>query len=141
MDTNRANNIKSRQTPELQRSLVQASEPVISSWLGTLPIATQSQGFNLNKGEFQDSFCLQYSMHMQIQNLPSNVHCGMDFDTTHALNCKRGGFVNSRPDNIRHMEFRLLQEVCTDVETEPHLQKDVNKVPYNKSANTDDHAG
>ena len=30
--------------------------------------------------------------------------------------------------------------MCTDVETEPHLQKVVNKLPYKKSANTDDDA-
>ena len=45
-----------------------------------------------------------------------------DFNTTHALKCQRGGFVNACHDNIRDIEYRLLQEVCTDVETEPHLQ-------------------
>ena len=133
IDTSRANNIKSRQTAEQQRSLEQTSEPGASSWLGALPIA--SQGFNLNKGEFQDSLCLRYLM--PIKNLPSTCPCGANFDTTQALNCKRGGFVNARHDN---MEYKLLQTVCTDVETEPHLQKVVNKNNYKNSANTDDDA-
>ena len=47
--------------------------------------------------------------------------------------------MNARHDNIRDMEYRLLQ-VCTDVETEPHLQIVDNKLPYKKSANTDDDA-
>ena len=77
---------------------------------------------------------------MPIKNLPSKCPCGAAFDTVHALNCSKGGFVNARHDNIRDMEFKLLQAVCKDVETEPHLQKVENKSQYQKSAITDDDA-
>ena len=54
-ETARSEEIKSHQTPDMQRILNQYSEPGASSWLGALPIA--AQGFNLNKGEFQDALC------------------------------------------------------------------------------------
>ena len=56
-----------RQSADLQRTVEQLSQSGASSWLGALPIA--AQGFNLNKGEFQDSLCLRYKM--PIKNLPS----------------------------------------------------------------------
>ena len=136
LESIRSSNITNRQSADLQRTLEQLSQPGASSWLGALPIA--AQGFNLNKGEFQDSLCLRYKM--PIKNLPSKCPCGATFDTVHALNCSKGGFVNARHDNIRDMEFKLLQAVCKDVETEPHLQKVENKSQYQKSAITDDDA-
>ena len=135
-ETTRATNIKSQQTAELQRTLDQFSQPGASSWLGALPIA--AQGFDLNKGEFQDALCMRYLM--PIRNLPSHCPCGSKFDQTHALNCMRGGFVNARHDNIRDFECKLLQSICTDVESEPHLQPIQNKSTYTASANTEDNA-
>ena len=38
------------------------------------------------------------------------------------MNCKKGGFVSARHDNIRDFEARLLAQVCKDVEVEPPLQ-------------------
>ena len=135
-ETTRATTIKSQQTAELQRTLDQFSQPGASSWLGALPIA--AQGFDLNKGEFQDALCMRYLM--PIRNLPSHCPCGSKFDQTHALNCMRGGFVNARHNNIRDFECQLLQSICTDVESEPHLQPVQNKNTYTTSANTDDNA-
>ncbi len=44
------------------------------------------------------------------------------FDVSHAMNCKRGGFITMRHDNIRDFEANLLAKVCKDVEVEPALQ-------------------
>ena len=125
-------NIKMKQTQQQQRSLDLLSEPGASSWLSALPIA--AQGFNLNKGEFQDSLCLRYNM--DIKNLPERCPCSKKFDTTHALNCHLGGFVNARHDNIRDMECKLLKVVCRDVECEAPLQKltATAKKSYQKTA-------
>ena len=130
--------IKLKQSPDQQRSLKQLSEPGASSWLGALPIAARH--FNLNKNEYQDALCLRYNM--PIKNIPTNCPCGAKFDTTHALNCHKGGFVNARHDNIRDMESKLLQVVCRDVECEPPLQKieDVRKKTYQKTAIVTDDA-
>ena len=69
LETTRSTNLKNQQSPELQRALEQYSEPGASSWLGALPIA--AQGFNLNKGEFQDALCLKYLT--PIKNLHGTV--------------------------------------------------------------------
>ena len=51
------------------------------------------------------------------------------------MNCKRGGFISARHDNIRDFEAKLLSQVCKDVETEPPLQTLSNEhLP--RSANT-----
>ena len=48
--------------------------------------------------------------------------CGQKYDTAHALNCKKGGFVTIRHNNIRDYETNSLAKIHTDVETEPSLQ-------------------
>ena len=116
--------------------LEQLSDPGASSWLGALPL--QSQGFNLNKGEFQDALALRY--HKQPKNLPTNCPCGANFSTQHAMDCHRGGFVNARHDNIRDVECELLKSIVNDVECEPMLQQVTNKQGYCKSANLKDDA-
>ena len=44
------------------------------------------------------------------------------FMTSTTLNCKRGGFVIIRHNNIRDFEASLLRRVCKDVKMEPQLQ-------------------
>ena len=130
--------VKEKQSQTQQRSLLEHSEPGASSWLNALPIATQ--GFSLNKGEFQDALCLRYNM--EIRNQPNKCPCGSNFNTTHALNCKKGGFIHARHDQIRDMESKLLQVVCRDVECEPPLQaiQTSDKANYHRTANVADDA-
>ena len=111
-DDLRIKEVKEKQLPNLRRSLEELSEPGASSWLGSLPL--KEYGFNLNKCEFQDALCLRYNK--QVKNLPSKCPCGAVFNTTHALNCHKGGFINARHDAIRNFECKLLQSVCHDVE-------------------------
>ena len=47
----------------------------------------------------------------------------MKFDLTHALSCKKGGFVSLRHNYIRNITASLLTEVCEDVQVEPLLQQ------------------
>ena len=47
--------------------------------------------------------------------------CGQMFDINHAMNCKRGGFIIMRHNNLRDFEINLLSKVCKDVESEPLL--------------------
>ena len=54
--------------------------------------------------------------------MPATYPCGQRYDTTHALNCKQGGFVTIRHSNIRDYEANLLAKIHTDIETEPSLQ-------------------
>ena len=77
-------------------------------------------GFTLNKGEFRDAISLRYDK--TLRGLPSKCSCGQVYNVTHVLNCKKGGFVIIRHNNVRDFEANLLRKVCNDVETEPKLQ-------------------
>ena len=100
------------------RAMTQATEKGSSSWLGVIPLG--EQGFTLNKWEFRDAISLRYNKPKP--DLPANCPCGQRFDITHALNCKRGGFVIMRHNNVLDFEANLLRKVCNDVEVEPPLQ-------------------
>ena len=104
--------------PSTQRAMKQAQDKGASSWLSVLPL--KEQGFNLNKGEFRDALAIRYNS--ALRSLPSKCPCGQRFDLDHALNCKRGGFVIMRHNNVRNFESNLLAQVCNDVELEPPLQ-------------------
>ena len=106
-------------THETKRAVDQAREPGASNWLSALPLT--KHGFNLTKGEFKDAVALRYCK--PINNLPSFCPCGEKFNVTHAMNCKIGGFINARHDNIRDFEGALMSQVCKDVEIEPPLQQ------------------
>ena len=132
----KADNITSKQSSDQQRNLTQITEPGASSWLSAIPL--RQYGFDLGRGEFQDALRLRYKM--PLKNLPSKCPCGGQFNTTHALNCHKGGFINARHDNIRDLEAELMKSVCQDVEIEPVLQQVVNKNGYRGSANLADDA-
>ena len=53
------------------------------------------------------------------------------------MNCKLGGFVIMRHNNIRVFEVNLLKKVCNDVEIEPPLQPLTNEHLERGSRNTD----
>ena len=104
--------------PTTARAFKQAQEKGASSWLTALPL--KEHGFHLNKSEFRDAVAIRYAS--DLRSLPSMCPCGERFDLDHALNCKRGGFVILRHNNIRDFETNLLTQVCSDVEKEPSLQ-------------------
>ena len=128
-------NLLSNQHHKMTRNLEQLSAPGASSWVGAIPL--KEQGFNLNKSEFNDALCLRYDK--PLKNMPSKCPCKKDFSITHAMNCKRGGFIGVRHDSIKNFEARLLSVVCKDVQTEPPLQP-VGATLFRPSANTQDGA-
>ena len=105
--------------PEQNRAVQQAKQKGASSWLNVLPL--EDHGFTLTKGEFRDAIALRYNK--PLRSLPSNCTCGQKFNVTHALNCKKGGFVIMRHNNIHDFEANLLRIVHNDVEVEPQLQQ------------------
>ena len=56
-----------------------------------------------------------------LPRLPSVYECGMKFDLTHALSCKKGGFVSLWHNHIRNINASLLIEFCKDNQVEPFL--------------------
>ena len=73
-----------------------------------------------------------------MKNLPSFCVCGKPFDINHALNCKSGGFVAIRHNEIRDFETALLSKVCNDVEAEPTLQPVTGEILPTAGAAGDD---
>ena len=114
-ENNRRTEFLASQTIPTQRNIEQLSQPGASTWLSALPL--KEQGFNLNKGEFQDAMNLRYDK--PLRNLPSKCPCSKKFTVTHAMNCNRGGFVSVRHNTIRNFEGQLLKQICNDVQIEP----------------------
>ena len=113
-----AKTLESKLPDVTKRAVEQAQLKGASSWLNVLPV--EEHGFTLNKGEFRDAIAFRYNK--RLRGLPSHCPCGQKYDTTHALNCKRGGFVTMRHNMIRDYEASLLKIVHNDVEVEPELQ-------------------
>ena len=77
----------------------QARDTGASSWLNALPI--REQQLNLNKEQFSDALALRYNL--PLKGLPSTCVCGSPFSISHALDCKKGGFVAQGHDNLRDL--------------------------------------
>ena len=111
--------ILQKELPETtSRAVIESKEKGASTWLTVLPL--EEYEFTLNKGEFRDAINLRYAK--TLRGLPSKCPCGQKYDVTHALNCKKGGFVTQRHDQLRNYEAELLKKVVNDVELEPPLQ-------------------
>ena len=111
-------NLSQRNDPNyMKRRLNMAQEVGASNWLTALPI--RAKGFSLNRQEFGDALALRYGW--PVEGLPQRCHCGLPFDTNHAMNCKTGGLICNRHDEVRDITAQMLREVCRDVRVEPPL--------------------
>ena len=70
------------------------------SWLTVIPI--QEHGFALTKSEFRDA--LRIRCNKQLQRMPNRCPCSQKNNLNYAMNCKRGGFVVMRHNNVRDFE-------------------------------------
>ena len=114
----RMESVDSTLPPDLLRSVNQLRDKGASSWLTAVPLV--DQGLVLNKQEFRDSLRLRYNV--PLSDLPSKCVCGEKYTVSHALSCKKGGFVAQRHDGVRNLLTSFLSKVCTNVEVEPQLQ-------------------
>ena len=93
---------------EKEKRLVTISnEKNVSNWLTMLPIT--EHGFELSKQQFWDSVSLRYGW--KITNLPTFCQCGSKFDIQHSMNCKKGGCVSIRHNDLRGLTARIISEV------------------------------
>lgn len=120
----------------MKRCVEQARDNGASSWLNALPL--KDQKLDLNKEQFTDALNLRYNQ--RLRNLPTHCPCGESFNVQHALNCKKGGFIAQRHDNLRDLFTCLLSKVCKDVEAEPHLLPLTGETLTNRTGNTSDEA-
>ena len=96
-----------------------SSSKKVSNWLTNLPI--KEHGYELTKEEFWDAIKIRYNW--LLDRIPSQCICGASFDVTHALSCKKGGFITLKHNEVRDTTSELLDEVCVDVSKEPILQE------------------
>ena len=102
-----------------QRAILR-SKDTLSSWLNTLPL--QNDNFNLSAQEFRDAICLRYMK--PLLNLPPTCDgCGAAFTTIHALDCRKGGLVSLRHNEIRDLLCELSSIVWNNVVREPVIQE------------------
>ena len=112
-----------------------AQEKGASSWLAALSV--KRFGFVLHKGAFWDALCLCYGWELRL--VPERCRCGAQFETNHVFMCRHGGNPTKRHNELRDVLADLLREVCTDVATEPQLQR-LSGEQLPASANTQDEA-
>ena len=74
------------------------------------------------------------------QDLPATCPCDQIFSILHALLCSKGGYTHMRHDAIRDTFAELMNEVCHDVEIEPHLQSLQGESFDHRTTNTEDEA-
>ena len=80
------------------RAVQRAVDSHTSGWLNVLPLAHHH--FDLSAQQFRDALCLRY--HRPLSLLPASCDgCGGDFSLTHALDCRKGGLVTQRHNEVR----------------------------------------
>ena len=117
-------------TSEKGKALEAALEKGASSWLNALPL--KSQQYAMDKESFRVALFTRYGI--PLKRLPSHCPCGSLFSVNHALNCKKGGFISNRHNEIKRITAEFLREVCLDVEEEPLLQEITGEIFKAKTA-------
>jgi hypothetical protein len=103
-------------SPTQQRALKAQSAEKSSGWLTVLPVAQHH--FDLSAQEFRDALSLRYRR--PLLSVPSNCDgCGAPFTLSHALDCKRGGLIIVRHNEIRDAFGDLANIAWPNVIREP----------------------
>jgi len=103
---NEIQEILQRLPSEQQISIQRKLNSKCSSWLTIVP--TEDNGFAMSSNQFRDAISLRYGK--QPKDLPS--HCDGDgevFTVCHALNCKKGGLVTFRHNELRDLNIELVK--------------------------------
>ena len=106
---------------ENSKKLNRILENKCSTWLSVTP--TNDNHFALSPDEFRDALSIRYNY--SPRDLPATCDgCGEEFNLCHALNCKKGGLVTARHNEIRDLNC----DFCTiaglkQIISEPILQE------------------
>jgi hypothetical protein len=112
--------IRQTMDPLKERAFTKMVESKSSSWLTVLPLAEHH--FDLSPTEFRDGLSMRYRR--PLKNLPSSCDgCGETFSIDHALNCKKGGLIILRHNEIRDAVGDLASIAWTQVHREPVVRE------------------
>ena len=82
---------------DMRRAVQWAIDGKTSAWLIVMPIACHH--FELSPVEFRDALSLRY--HRPLLKTPAHCDgCGEEFSFQHALDCKKGGLVTQRHNEV-----------------------------------------
>eukprot|EP00731_Ephydatia_muelleri_P028196 Em0019g1069a len=105
---------------DTRRAVQRAIDGKTSAWLTVMPIACHH--FDLSSVEFRDALSLRY--HRPLLKTPGHCDgCGEEFSFQHALDCKKGGLVTQRHNEVRDALGDLAAIVYKDVVREPIVQE------------------
>ena len=135
-EEDKVNYVKQHLSPQKLKIYEAITEKGASSWLNALPL--KDHDFYLDKQTFWDTIHLRYGL--ELSHLPSKCVCDENFSVEHALNCKRGGFISTRHNDVRDFTAEILSEVCNDVAVEPLLTPLTGERFQHRTANVEDHA-
>jgi hypothetical protein len=103
-----------------QRSLQAIAKEKVSGWLTVLPLSHNH--FDLSALEFRDALSMRYRR--PLLNMPSHCDgCGEAFSLTHALDCKKGGLVTLRHNEIRDAFGDMAGLVWRNIRREPMVRE------------------
>ncbi len=111
------NDGQKRTKPPGLKILESATAKGASCWLTTLPL--QDENRVLNKEEFRDALALRYGW--KPKNIPQKCACGAMNTVTHCLDCKLGGYVTMRHNEMRNTFAKLLTKAGCKVNIEQQL--------------------
>ena len=98
------------------RSVQRAIDFQTSGWLTVLPFVHHQ--FDLSPQQFHDALSLRY--HRPMSMMPNSCDgCGTVFSVSHALDCRRGGLVTQRHNEVRDALGDLAALAHKEVLSEP----------------------
>ena len=111
-------------THERQRSVRRAIKGKTSAWLNVVPL--ESCHFDLAPSQFRDGLAIRY------QRQPSCIPikcdgCSANFTLQHALDCKTGGLVIQRHNEVRDCLGDMAAQVWSQVVREPMVKEAESK--------------
>ena len=91
-----------------------------SAWLAVLPLCTHH--FDLSATEFRDALAMRYQR--PLLRMPATCDgCGAAFNLEHALDCRKGGLVIQRHNEIRDALGDLASIAFRNVLKEPIVKE------------------
>ena len=99
-----------------QQAILRAKDSNISSWFLVLPLA-RSQ-FDLSAQDFRDGLALRYKKPLLSVSCVCDG-CGAQFSIEHALDCRFGGLVSRRHNEVRDAFGDLASLIWSPVTKEP----------------------
>ena len=107
-------------SPDRQRALRRSTNGKTSTWLNVLPL--QNYHFDLSPLQFRDGLTICYLRDLPC--LPPRCDgCGTALTLQHALDCKKGGLVIQRHNEIRDCIGDIASQVWTHVIKEPVVRE------------------